>query len=433
MKNLTKTILYILIIALMFALAGCKSNPEPEQFSVSYTAAIGGSISGNLSQTIEKGGNSTAVTAIANDDYIFIGWSDGNQNKTRQETNVQENLNLYANFEKKNSTASEKLTAPANLQYEITTLLWNVVDGANGYIIDIDGNTHETINTTFSLASLPTTSVYFIKVKAKGNDSTYTDSEFSDVIIFFAGTSANLKYESINNGEAYEVSQGTETATNIVVAEYYNGKPVVSIGEHAFEDYSELEKITIPNSVINIKDWAFANCNGLQSIEIPNNVVSIGEYGFANCNKLKSLIIPNKVNNIGEGAFIYCTGLLEITIGDGLIEISDWMFGECSSLEKIEIPNNINIVGKYAFFNCIKMAEASMGTGVTEIKEGAFALCSNLPSITISEDIIYIGYFAFGGCDNLTIKVIAHESTPEEWDADWNFDNCAVIWNYIGM
>lgn len=415
-----------MIIILGFALSGC--NPETNTFAITYTISEGGSISGDLHQTVEKGKNGTSVTAIADDDYIFIGWSDGYQHETRQEINVNSNINVCANFEKKKTPSSQKLNEPTNIRIEGDILKWNAIFEASGYMIDIDGNMHEIDIEEFSLSSLPKSSVYFIKIMAKGNGTTYTDSEYSEVLKYFAETSMNLKYASINNGEAYEVFRGTEENTDLVIAEYYNGKPVVSIGERAFEGFDVLKRVTIPNAVKNIKDWAFAKCNGLLNIDIPQSVEEIGNYAFANCSGLKSLFVPNSTKNIGEGAFIYCAGLQEITLGTGLTEINDWIFGECISLKKFEIPSNIKIIGKYAFFNCKELTEISLGVGVTDIKEGAFSLCSGLLNITISAVVKYIGYYAFGGCENITIIVQGYESTPDGWDKEWNFDNCRVIW-----
>ncbi len=42
-----------------------------------YTAGSGGTISGNLSQTVAWGGSGSPVTAVPNSGYHFIGWSDG--------------------------------------------------------------------------------------------------------------------------------------------------------------------------------------------------------------------------------------------------------------------------------------------------------------------------------------------------------------------
>ena len=63
-----------------------------------YTAGIGGAISGTSPQTIVVGGSGTAVSAVANVGYHFVGWSDGVTTAVRKDTNVTANLTVTASF-----------------------------------------------------------------------------------------------------------------------------------------------------------------------------------------------------------------------------------------------------------------------------------------------------------------------------------------------
>ncbi|MBQ2702064.1 MAG: hypothetical protein IJF64_03645, partial [Clostridia bacterium] len=58
----------------------------------------GGEIQGELEQVVEKGANATAVVAVAYDEWVFIGWSDGLQNPYRQDINVQSDMKISAIF-----------------------------------------------------------------------------------------------------------------------------------------------------------------------------------------------------------------------------------------------------------------------------------------------------------------------------------------------
>ena len=86
----------IFTIIFMFSACGGKSG---KSFSISYIASEGGSIAGNSSQTIKKGKSGTEVTAVADDGYFFIGWSDGKEGATRKEEKVQADISITANFE----------------------------------------------------------------------------------------------------------------------------------------------------------------------------------------------------------------------------------------------------------------------------------------------------------------------------------------------
>ncbi len=59
-----------------------------------------------------------------------------------------------------------------------------------------------------------------------------------------------------------------------------------SIGNEAFNGFSSLISIEIPNSVTSIGKSAFRNCSSLTSIEIPNSVTYIGWNAFRGCSNL---------------------------------------------------------------------------------------------------------------------------------------------------
>lgn len=89
---------------------------------------------------------------------------------------------------------------------------------------------------------------------------------------------------------------------------------VTSINKSAFESYTSLIKVVIPNSVTRIGNYAFSNCSNLVNITIPNSVTHIGDYTFQGCNSLTSIIIPSSMTNIGSAAFIWCSRLANITL-----------------------------------------------------------------------------------------------------------------------
>jgi hypothetical protein len=75
-------------------LRGHYSNP----FTLIYTAEMGGAIVGASSQIVDAGNSGAPVTAVANANYRFIGWSDGVATATRTDTNVGGNITVTANF-----------------------------------------------------------------------------------------------------------------------------------------------------------------------------------------------------------------------------------------------------------------------------------------------------------------------------------------------
>ena len=76
------------------------ANFAIDAYNLSYTAGANGSISGSSSQTINHGSDGSAVTAVANNNYHFVNWSDDSTENPRTDTNVTENISLTANFER---------------------------------------------------------------------------------------------------------------------------------------------------------------------------------------------------------------------------------------------------------------------------------------------------------------------------------------------
>jgi PKD repeat protein len=56
--------------------------------ALTYTAGIGGSITGSNPQAVEHGGNGSPVTAVADACFHFVSWDDGSTNNPRTEANV---------------------------------------------------------------------------------------------------------------------------------------------------------------------------------------------------------------------------------------------------------------------------------------------------------------------------------------------------------
>lgn len=83
-----KVLFVLLIIVCICALCSCDGQ------SITYIATEGGYIEGELHQENEF----SPVRAVANDGYIFLGWSDGVAEATRTDVAPQGNIKIKANF-----------------------------------------------------------------------------------------------------------------------------------------------------------------------------------------------------------------------------------------------------------------------------------------------------------------------------------------------
>jgi len=68
-------------------------------YTLTYEPGDGGTITGQLLQTVAHGGDGTEVTAVPNAGYHFVKWDDEKTEATRKETNVTESKTYTAIFE----------------------------------------------------------------------------------------------------------------------------------------------------------------------------------------------------------------------------------------------------------------------------------------------------------------------------------------------
>jgi hypothetical protein len=117
----------------------------------------------------------------------------------------------------------------------------------------------------------------------------------------------------------------------------YNGVTynVSIIGPYAFQNCTNLNSVTIPNSVTVIDSEAFEECSSLTSVTIPNSVTTIGDFAFSGCAGFTSLTIPNSVTTIGWYAFGGCVNLASVTIGNSVVSISSHAFSYCPNLTDV--------------------------------------------------------------------------------------------------
>ena len=94
-------------------------------------------------------------------------------------------------------------------------------------------------------------------------------------------------------------TQGEHTVTFSFVND------VTEIGEHAFENCSQLTDIAYPKNITKISDFAFHK-TGLVNIIIPNTVTYIGVSAFEYCVNVEYINIPNSIQILSSRAFAYC-------------------------------------------------------------------------------------------------------------------------------
>ncbi|MBO5303852.1 MAG: InlB B-repeat-containing protein [Lachnospiraceae bacterium] len=105
------------------------TGAKKEEIELSYKAGVGGSIVGTEKQVLEAGADGSTVTAVAEEGYRFVEWSDGNANVERTDTNVQRSYTYEAVFERIGITVSDNLVADYEMAYGRHGVLENKASG----------------------------------------------------------------------------------------------------------------------------------------------------------------------------------------------------------------------------------------------------------------------------------------------------------------
>lgn len=199
-----------------------------------------------------------------------------------------------------------------------------------------------------------------------------------------APISEDLAFDKIKqNGKvvAYEVTGIGEADDAVFVPAMFNKKPVIRIGDKAFENSNYLKSIVIPGSVTSIGKDAFEDCKQLTEVKIGNGVMYIGSWAFSGCENLTHVDIPNSVISIGWDAFRNCKSLFEVTLPNGLDVIKNSTFSGCTYLNSVTVPDSVTKIEYMAFFGCTGLTSITIPSRVTEIGNDALWRCSSLNEI----------------------------------------------------
>ena len=88
-------------------------------------------------------------------------------------------------------------------------------------------------------------------------------------------------------------------------------------------------------------DWAVNNKN-VEVIIINEGITSIRDGAFNGYSALYSVTLPNSLQEIGSGAFNYCTSLTSITFPPNVQRVALSVFNGCTNLQRIDLPDNLN-------------------------------------------------------------------------------------------
>ena len=205
-----------------------------------------------------------------------------------------------------------------------------------------------------------------------------------------------------SDGLCYVVDGELQAFIGRDVTEYTIPEGVTAIGDSAFYNRSDLERVYFPEGVTSLGNSAFQYCSKLSQIDIPEGVTYLGDSIFYDCDALLQVNIPGSVTSVGYCAFFSCYKLTEVVISNGVVKIGNSAFSDCSSLQELHLPDSVKEIGDYAFHVCRSLQEVHLPDSVKEIGDSAFASCSSLQEVHLPDSIEEIGKEVFSQCTKIS-------------------------------
>lgn len=256
-------------------------------------------------------------------------------------------------------------------------------------------------------------------------------------------------------------SEYSDSITQIVFT-----NDITYIGDYAFKGLN-ISNITVPKGVEGIGDYAYADNDKLTELMLYEPVTEIGEGAFDNCDniekvylcgelKLEKISVGIKNDALNDGNVILITdkgqcgdnifwfldrdGILELRgsgemyeyeksdqipwykhrtkvlearLSDDITKLASSTFGSCSNMTKVNIPANmLEVTG---FSNILTVKCFIIPDGITSIGEKAFMYSSGTEIIAIPKSVTAAGSYAFWYNDGLTD--VYYGGNEEEWAA----------------
>lgn len=151
-----------------------------------------------------------------------------------------------------------------------------------------------------------------------------------------------------------------------------------------------ITNFSFPEKLTKIDNYAFSGCSLLSgALIIPDDVVSIGNGAFNNCTNLTSLVLPIKLQYIGDSAFYECTGLVgTLSIPDTVTTIGSRAFYNCYRLSgTLALPDGLTHLGHEAFYSCSGLTGSlKIPEGIKTLYQRTFSWCSGFNGSLILHD-----------------------------------------------
>jgi len=202
----------------------------------------------------------------------------------------------------------------------------------------------------------------------------------------------------------------------LVVPEKIKGITPIGFAPSIFEN-TELESVTMPNSIITLSGYLFQGCKNLKYVYAPN-VTKVYIAVFNECVSIKNVYDFHPEEGETEG--IYLPNLVE-TIG--------FSFNKCSNLQTVSLSKvtQLGLEDEGADFQLCTSLKSVYIPNIKSIPRYTFNQCNSLTSEFIIGDYIEsIGEFAFNSCA-ISKFIVSNSNTNFYTDGLGLYSNSAIV------
>ena len=218
-------------------------------------------------------------------------------------------------------------------------------------------------------------------------------------------SASNLPSWSTNNG----------AITEIVIE-----KGVTSVGDFAFSSFTNVNKLTIADTVKYIGTRAFSGCWMLKSIHIPASVETIGDCAFSTTFSDLSNLAEITVDSNNKH-FVVENGILYNSIKTVLYKIPSKL-----SLDVLNVEPSVVTIREEAAISCTNLTEVHLPASVEFIGRNAFAYCTKISSVTVNNFKCDLGLGSIP--NNSGLKLFGYKGSNVEFYAqNNNFKNIEFV------
>jgi len=158
----------------------------------------------------------------------------------------------------------------------------------------------------------------------------------------------------------------------------------------------------LPNGIEHIGMYAFDDYSNLAQIKLPDSLVSIREHAFSGCRRLNAVLLPHSTISIGVAAFDECTSLVRIEFGSELFDIQETAFDTCINLKTPPLyKTKIEIIHGNSFWGCNDFQIVELPESLKKIENQSFGHCKTLSTLIFNSDQLIIEDSAFASCENI--------------------------------